>query len=96
MSKLLITTQYRENYGSEESPFWKSKGSYDYFVLNVTEDMSHSVLVRAREKIEYTNSSSEERIIGYRLEADDYITRDEELQMEYEGKIVYPTPVIEI
>ena len=29
--KLYITTQYYENYGSADNPYWKAKGGEDYF-----------------------------------------------------------------
>lgn len=96
MSKLYITTQYTENYGSEEDPYWKSKGSYDYFVPNVTEDRMLEVMDRACKVIEHSNPFSHETIIGYRVVDDDFITRDEEMQMEYDGKISFPAVVVEI
>ena len=96
MTKLYITTQYTENYGDETSPHWKSKGSYDYFVLNVSESDVESAMSRARAKIEHSSSFSHEHIIGYRVVADDYITRDEEMQLEYDGKITFPTVIVEV
>lgn len=96
MTKLYITTQYTENYGDDENPHWKSKGSYDYFVPNVSEGEIQSVLSRARLTIEHSSSYSHEYIIGYRVVPDDFITRDEEMQMEYDGKITHPTVVVEI
>jgi len=96
MTKLYITTQYTENYGSDTDPYWKSKGSYDYFVLDVYRDEVSEVLDRVRSKIEHSSSFCHEHIIGYRVVPDDFITRDEEMQMEYDGKITFPTVVVEI
>ena len=96
MTKLYITTQYTENYGDETAPYWKSKGSYDYFVPNVSEGEVEYVMPRARVKIEHSSSFCHEHIIGYRVVPDDFITRDEEMQMEYDGKITFPTVVVEI
>jgi len=36
MAKLLIVTQVLENYGSEDNPWWKAKGSSEYVVKNFT------------------------------------------------------------
>lgn len=96
MPKLYITTQYTENYGDDTSPYWKSKGSYDYFVLNVYRDEVSEVLDRVRSKIEHSSPFSHESIIGYRVVADDFITQDEKMQMEYDGKITFPTVVVEV
>lgn len=96
MTKLYIMTQYTENYGDDDFPYWKSKGGYDYFVLNVSESDVESIMSRARAKIEHSSSFCHEHIIDYRVVPDDFITRDEEMQMEYDGKITYPTVVVEI
>ncbi len=34
--KLVICTQYRENYGTEDRPYWKMKGGNVYVVENLT------------------------------------------------------------
>ena len=96
MPKLYITTQYTENYGSDTDPYWKSKGSYDYFVLNVYRDEVSEVLARVRSKIEHSNPFSHESIIGYRVVADDFITQDEKMQLEFDGKISCPAVVVEV
>lgn len=90
--KLLITTQVRENYGSIKNPHWKSKGVNHYVVKNVDEcDMIEVMLYRLRDQIETDNPFFSELVIGYNLEVDDYLTRDEQLQLEFDGKITYPT-----
>jgi hypothetical protein len=33
-----ITTQYRENYGSEEHPYWKMKGSVEFIIRGVDDN----------------------------------------------------------
>jgi len=33
--KLVTMTQYQENYGSSEHPFWKNKGGYTYVVTGL-------------------------------------------------------------
>ena len=92
MAKLLISTQIRENYGSLHLPHWKSKGGSDYVVKNVDEcDMIEILLYRVRDQIETDNPWYKEQIICANLVDDDYLTRDERLQLEFDGKITYPT-----
>ena len=86
--KLLITTQVYENYGYR----WKPKGGCDYVVRNVDPcDMIDVIVDRVRNQIEQDNDSFQETIIGYSLVADDYLTEFEQSQLEYEGKITYPS-----
>jgi hypothetical protein len=65
--KLVITTQYKENYGDAEKPHWKFKGGATYVVENLTLEQA----VRGRDShpklsqlIESQNSMSEEYIVG--------------------------------
>ena len=99
--KLMITTQIQENYGAHDwdgvgacPQYWKFKGSNDYsyklgaLYLNsvITE------LVEAfRDQIECDNEGFREHIIGWSVEADDYLTEFEQSQLEYDGRIVFPT-----
>lgn len=97
MSKLLITTQYCENYGSEEEPYWKFKGGSEYFVPNVDEcDMIDAIVDRVRSQVEISNPMCEEYILGYEIVADDYMTEFERDQLEFEGKVRFPAKVIEM
>jgi hypothetical protein len=99
--KLMITTQIQENYGAHDwdgtgacPQYWKFKGGNDYsyklgaLYLNsvITE------LVEAfRDQIECDNEGFREHIIGWSVEADDYLTEFEQSQLEYDGRIVFPT-----
>jgi len=96
--KLLITTQYRENYGTPEEPYWKFKGGEDYFILNVDPlTQAPGVLVeQVREDIEYSGPMSEEYILDWQLVSDDYMTDFERSQLEYEGSIQYPAKILEL
>jgi hypothetical protein len=40
-------------------------------------------------------NGSQEYIIDYCLVDDDFMTRDERLQLEFDGKILYPTRVLQ-
>ncbi len=99
MSKLLITTQVYENYawgedgslGTGADAYWKPKGGSDYVVRGVDEcDMIDIIVDRVRGKIEQDNDAFMERIIGYSVVADDYLTEFERDQLEFEGKIRFP------
>lgn len=96
--KILITTQYRENYGTESEPYWKFKGGEDYFILDVDPlKVAPGILVeQVRGQIEYANPMSEEYILDWELVADDYQTEFERSQLEYEGSIQHPAKVLEL
>jgi hypothetical protein len=96
--KLLIQTQYRENYGTSDEPYWKFKGGEDYFILDIDPlKVAPGLLVdRVRGDIEYSGPMSEEYILDWELVADDYMTDFERSQLEYEGHIQYPAKVIEL
>ena len=99
MSKLLITTQVFENYawgedgslGTGADAYWKAKGGSDYVVRGVDEcDMIDIIVDRVRGQIEQANDAFMERIIGYSVVEDDYLTEFERDQLEFEGKIRFP------
>ena len=95
MAKLLITTQIRENYGSIDNPHWKSKGSSDYVVKNFTEfNAIQAFIMSIRDQIETDNPFYQEHIVNYDVVTDDYLTRDERLQLQFDGKIMYPATEI--
>lgn len=98
MSKILITTQYRENYNTEDQPYWKNKGGEEYFIpgFSGSESDMTALVMSVREKIEYSNPFSEEFIIGFCIVPDDYMTSSEASQLEYEGKITYPAKILEV
>ena len=96
--KILITTQYRENYGTVEEPYWKFKGGEDYFIEGVAPlKTAPGLLVeQVRGEIEYANPMSEEYILDWELVADDYMTEFERSQLEYDGEIRYPARVLDL
>ena len=87
--KVLITTQYSENYGTESDPYWKFKGGSDYFIQNVNPlNVAPGLLVdKVRSQIEYSNPMSQELILDWELVSDDFITEFEKDQLEFGGKI---------
>lgn len=97
MSKLMISTQYCENYGSPDEPYWKFKGGNEYFVANVNEcDMIDVIVDRVRDQVEYANDMSTEYILDVEIVADNYMTDFERSQLEYEGTIQFPAKVLEV
>lgn len=93
MSKLLIMTQVMENYGDAENPYWKMKGSGEYFVNGAD---STEILAKVRSQIECDETMYREYVLGAVVVPDDYMTDFEKSQLEYEGKVIYPAKVLEI
>lgn len=96
--KILITTQYTENYGTPEEPYWKLKGGEDYFITNFkgSEQDATKLVMANREKIEYANDFSKERIIDFFVVPDDFVSEFERQQLEYEGKVTFPAKILEL
>ena len=93
---VVIETQYMENYGSAEDPYWKMKGGSSYKITGVPADVPYDEVVdMVRDEIEYVNEFTEQYIIGEHVEADDYMSDFEKSQLEYEGEILYKEPEIE-
>ncbi len=103
--KLLISTQYRENYGAHdwdgegECPqYWKFKGGDDLIVEvpgfrfdeEFADKKAQMIVDSMRDKIEYKSEYAEEYIVGCDFVEDEYMTEYERSQLEYEGKISYP------
>ena len=72
--KLVITTQYMENYGSEDEPFWKFKGGEIFVVSNLTKSQSEKIIDQGistlKSLIEYSNPMTKEYIIEYSVVED--------------------------
>ena len=104
MSKLIISTQYCENYGSVEEPYWKMKGGSEYAVLGLDFDADYEwaearvdqILEQVRDQVEISNGMCEEYILGWSIVADDYLTKYERSQLEYDGEISCPVKVLEL
>ena len=96
--KILISTQYRENYGSEDEPYWKFKGGSEYFIEGVDPlKVAPGLLVeQVRGQVEYSNPMAEEYILDWELVEDDYMTDFERDQLEYEGQIRFPARILEV
>jgi hypothetical protein len=101
--KLAIATQDRENYGAHDwdgkgvcPQYWKFKGGREYMVEGIPSGVDlEEVVELVRGDIEQNNDYFHTQIIGFKLEADDYLSWFEKSQLEYDGKITYPEPRIE-
>ena len=89
--KLLIETQCMAFSGT----VWKAKGGDTYFVMDVEPGTEERVMESVRNQVEFSNPIAQEYIVGYCLVDDDFMTRDERLQLEFDGKILYPTRILE-
>jgi hypothetical protein len=97
MAKLLIVTQILENYGSEDNPFWKAKGSSEYVVKNFTAFNAVNATVQSlRSEIEIDNAFCSEYIVSWEVVDDDYLTDFERSQLAYEGRIDFPATELEL
>lgn len=97
--KILICTQYLENYGTATDPYWKNKGGNE-FIVDLPEDFrqDHEMAEKKAlmladalvDKIEYKNAFTEEYVVGISLVEDDFMTSFEQSQLELDGEILYP------
>ena len=92
---LVIHTQYRENYGTEDRPYLKNKGGQEYKVKNVPSNENITTIIENINNIEYSNSMSQQFVIFWSIQDDDYLSWFEKSQLEYDGKILFAEPVIE-
>lgn len=107
--KVLIITQYMENYGAHnwdgegECPqYWKMKGGSDYFLPldgfnpdhEFAEKRLQMIVDSVRDQVEWSDDSSRSWIIGYEIVADDYMTEFEKSQLKYDGGIRFPAKVL--
>jgi len=97
MAKLVIGTQYKENYNTtgEGEPYWKFKGGSEYIVSIPTGMSEIETLAEVTPLIEYKNEGSEEYVLGHFTAEDDYQSDFEKSQIEYEGYGGYKEPRLE-
>ena len=96
--KILITTQYRENYGTAEEPYWKFKGGSDYFILDVDPlKVAPGLLVeQVRDQIEHAGAMTEEYILDWELVEDSALSPYEQDQLLLDGGVQYSAKVIDL
>jgi hypothetical protein len=95
---LVIRTQYRENYGTETDPYWKSKGGQEFKVINLPTNTSEEFLLHLVDsllpQVQYENSWSMQYMLDWSLEDDSYLSWFEKSQLEYDGEILFAEPII--
>jgi hypothetical protein len=73
--KLVIQTQYCENYGDEAQPHWKFKGGSTYIVANITTAQATRIAAEGiptlTQLIEYSNPMTREYVLGFNVVEDD-------------------------
>ncbi len=95
--KLVIGTQYKENYNTtgEGEPYWKFKGGSEYIVSIPTGMTDMETLDEVTPLVEYKNEGSEEFVLGFSIQEDDFQSEFEKSQLEYEGFKGYQEPRLE-
>jgi len=74
MSKLVIHTQYCENYGDETSPRWKYKGGETYVLpelSNAEINGIQEIVDSIASEVEHCSTMTEEYVIGWSVEEDE-------------------------
>jgi hypothetical protein len=104
--KLVITTQYHENYGAHDwdgegdcPQYWKPKGGISYFVPignSINDSELDELVKKASAQVTRFNDYVEEYVINVTIERDDYLTPFEKEQLEYDGEIKFPARRIEV
>ena len=98
---IVLRTQYRENYGTPEAPYWKNKGGSEYKITNVPTSLSEQEMLEVVDKIisnpfiTYSHSMCEQCLLDWSVEDDLYLSWFEKSQLEYDGEILFPEPIIE-
>ena len=97
MSKIYVFTQNYENYGSAEEPYWKPKGSTDFFIPNFNGSAAEATatVMAYAPQIECANEFYTSAIVDFEVVADDYMTEFEASQLKYDGRIIFPAKVLE-
>lgn len=110
MATLVIDTQFKENYGAHawdgegECPqYWKFKGGSSYKVrvdfdpeYEWAEVYVDRILDAVRGELEWADDYSEQYILGWSLEDNDWLSDYEKSQLEYDGEVMFPEPVLEV
>ena len=110
--KIVITTQYRENYGAHdwdgtgECPqYWKFKGGSEYIIEDVEQFVKlndffgkkcEMIVDEIRPKLEHKSEYAEEYILGWSIEEDSYLPEFEKNQLEFDREIKYFEPRLDI
>ena len=95
MAKLVIETQYMENYDVDEvteDGYWKFKGGNTFITDDVDVNNVQSVANEIIPLIEYDNSMSREFVLEWRVEPDSWVSQYEKDQKEWSDGSMYYDP----
>tara|TARA_B100001287_G_C22645760_1_gene512603 strand:- start:314 stop:748 length:435 start_codon:yes stop_codon:yes gene_type:complete len=95
MAKLVIETQYMENYDVDEvteDGYWKFKGGNTFITDDVDVNNVQSVANEIIPLIEYDNSMSREFVLEWRVEPDSWVSQYEKDQKEWSDGSMYHDP----
>jgi alpha-N-acetylglucosamine transferase len=95
--KLMLYTQYHENYGTDTQPHWKPKFGSEYFVLLpevITMEAISALVEKAADKLFTSTPYTQEYLIDWSVESEDFLTQFEASQLRYEGEIFHPAKEI--
>ena len=96
---MVLRTQYQENYGTAENPYWKNKGGQEFKVKNIPTDLTEQELLEVVDsllpQIQYYNDYQVQYLLNWTLEDDDYLSWFEQSQLEYDGEITFNEPEID-
>ena len=91
---IVVTTQRRENVGDYFQSNWAVKNGFVYKILNVPLDQDLQAVVDAA-GIGHRNNRTEEYVIGWSVQSDDYLTEFESNQLKYQGQVIFKEYAIE-
>jgi len=98
MLNIHVHTQYCENYGDSQNPFWKFKGGSTYVLTGFNHPLSDGIGAAAqsavnsvRPQIECDNDACREYIIDWEFAPVDALTQDEQDQQNFDGRVSYPS-----
>jgi hypothetical protein len=89
-SAFVIGTQYMENYGDSEAPYWKAKGGYDYIVIGAPDA---DAAAKAVDAVLLNDSYNQEWVIATDTHAQWETTLPTDA--EYRGFVIGSAKVIE-
>lgn len=96
---MVLRTQYQENYGTADDPYWKNKGGQEFKVKNIPTNLTEEELLEVVDsllpQVQYYNDYQVQYLLNWTLESDDYLSDFEESQLKYDGEITFREPEIE-
>ena len=95
MAKLVIQTQYMENYDVDQltkEGHWKYKGGHDFIIDDVDVNNIQSVVAEVIPLIEYDNAMSREYVLEWSVETDNWVPSYEKSQKEFSESSIYYEP----